>query len=158
MQHTVKKVIFVGMSALFLLFAVGASAQEKKLKKSDLPPAVQKTADEQSRGATVKGYASEREDGKLLYEVELVVNGRTRDVTMSADGAIVEVEEEVDLKSLPPAVQQGLQKKAGAGKIGKVESLSKRGTLVAYEAHVLTGNKRSEVQVGPGGESLAHPE
>src|SRR5262249_285722 len=158
MQHKMKNTIFVGTSALLLLLVAGGSAQEKKLKKSDLPPAVQKTADEQSQGATVKGYASEREDGKLLYEVELVVNGRTRDVTMSADGAVVEVEEEVSFKSLPPAVQQGLQKKAGAGKIGKVGALTKRGTLVAYEAHVLTGNKRSEVQVGPGGESLAHPE
>jgi len=158
MRSRMNMPVFAGMLVFIVLAAAGGSAQEKKLKKSDLPPAVQKTADEQSQGATVKGYASEREDGKLLYEVELVVNGHTRDVTMSADGAVVEVEEEVNLKSLPPAVQQGLQKKAGAGKIGKVESLTKRGTLVAYEAHVLTGNKRSEVQVGPGGESLAHPE
>jgi len=152
------KAILAGVSAMIMLSLMDASAQEKKLKKSDLPPAVQKTADEQSKGATVKGYASEREDGKLLYEVELEVNGRTRDVTMSADGAVLEVEDQVDFKSLPAPVRLGLKKKAGAGKIGKVESLTKRGTLVAYEAHVLTGNKRSEVQVGPGGEPLAHPE
>ena len=151
-------IVFVLPVLAMLLVGDSAYAQEKKLKKSDLPPAVQKTADEQSKGATVKGYASEKEDGKLLYEVELTVSGHSKDVTMSVDGSIVEVEEEVALDKLPDAVQQGLKKKAAAGKITKVESLTKHNTLVAYEAHVLTGKKRSEVQVGPDGKDLAHPE
>jgi hypothetical protein len=56
------------------------------------------------------------------------------------------------------AVQYALKKRAGNGTIGKIESLTKRGKLVAYEAHVKTGAKRSEIQVGPNGEKLAHPE
>ena len=46
----------------------------------------------------------------------------------------------------------------GTGTIGKIESLTKGGKLVAYEAHVKTGTKRSEIQVGPNGEKLARPE
>jgi hypothetical protein len=45
-------------------------AQEKKIQRSDLPPAMQKTVDEQSKGATVKGFSTEVEDGKKIYEVE----------------------------------------------------------------------------------------
>ncbi len=146
------------LMALALLFVVAASAQEKKIKKSDLPAAVQKTADEQSKGATVKGYNSEVEDGKTIYEVELTVNGHSRDVSISPAGEVVEVEEEVALESLPVEVRDGLQKKAGAGKITKVESLTKKGKLVAYEAQVRTNGKKSEVQVGPDGKPLAHPE
>jgi hypothetical protein len=136
----------------------GVSAQEKKLKKSDLPPAVQKTADEQSQGATIKGYSSEMDQGKLVYEVEMTVNGHSRDVSIAKDGSVLEIEEEVALDSLPAPVRGALEKKAGAGKITKVESLTKQTTLVAYEAHVLTGSKRSEIQVGPEGKALAHPE
>jgi hypothetical protein len=44
------------------------------------------------------------------------------------------------------------------GRIGKVEPLTKAGKLVAYEAVVKMGTKRSEVQVGPDGRKLAHPE
>ena len=77
---------------------------------------------------------------------------------MDKSGNIVEIEEEVTMDSLPAAVQEGLRKAAGAGTIGKIESLTKRGKLVAYEAHVKNGAKRSEVQVGPNGEKLAHPE
>jgi hypothetical protein len=62
------------------------------------------------------------------------------------------------VQGLPPAVKAGLEKAAGSGKIGKLESLTKNGTLVAYEAVVRTGTKRAEVQVGPDGKKLAHPE
>ncbi|HYR31881.1 MAG TPA: hypothetical protein VEO93_08155 [Gemmatimonadales bacterium] len=148
------------VAALLLTFAVAAqaAAQDKKLKRSDLPPAVGKTADTQSVGATVRGYSSETEDGQLSYEVALTVNGHARDVSIAPDGTVLEIEEEVAFDSLPAAVRAGLTQAAGAGKIGKVESLTKKGAIVAYEAHVLTGTKRSEVQVGPDGKPLAHPE
>ena len=151
--------LIVSASFLLTLFlAVSASAQEKRLKKSDLPPAVQKTADEQSKGATVRGYSSEMEEGKLQYEVEMTVNGHSRDVSIAPDGSVLEIEEQVALDTLPAAVREGLQKEAGGRKITKVESLTKHGTLVAYEAQVRAGNKWSEVQVSPGGKPLAHPE
>jgi hypothetical protein len=145
-----------------LLFAVlgatQAAAQEKRIKRSDLPPAVQKTADEQSRGATVRGYASEVDGGKLEYEVQLTVNGHSRDVSIAPDGSVLEVEEEVAQADLPAAVREGLQQLAGAGTITRVESITKQGAIAAYEAQVRTGTKRSEVQVGPDGRPLAHPQ
>ena len=135
-----------------------AVAQEKKIKREQLPPAVEKTVARESQGATINGFATEIEDGKRLYEVELTVDGHSKDISMDKDGNIVEVEAEVAMDSLPAAVQEGLRKAAGSGTIGKIESLTKKGKLVAYEAHVKTGTKGSEVQVGPNGEKLAHPE
>jgi hypothetical protein len=157
MRQTRWVILAITTLAMFFM-AANASSQKKKLKKSDLPPAVQKTADEQSQGATVKGYSSEMDQGKLVYEVELTVSGHSKDVSISKDGSVVEVEEEVALDSLPVPVREALEKKAGAGKITKIESLTKHNTLVAYEAQVRTGGKRSEIQVGPDGKALAHPE
>ena len=135
-----------------------AVAQEKKIKREQLPPAVEKTVARESQGATINGFATEIENGKRLYEVELTVDGHSKDISMDKTGSIVEVEEEVAMDSLPTDVQDGLKKAAGAGTIGKIESLTKNGKLVAYEAHVKTGTKRSEIQVGPNGEKLAHPQ
>ena len=146
-------ILFVAVAAIWI-----AHAQERKLKREQLPPAVQKTVDTESQGATIKGFATEVEKGKRLYEVELSVDGRTKDVSMDRNGNVVEVEQEVTIESLPNAVQDGLRKAAGAGTITKVESLTKSGKLVAYEAQVKTGKKRSEIQVGPNGEKLPHPE
>jgi uncharacterized membrane protein YkoI len=150
------------MAFLVMTFALGSAlsvfGQEKKVKQSELPPAVQKTAEEQSKGATVKGYSQEKEDGQVVYEVALVVNGHGKDISIDGQGNVIEVEEEVDLKSLPAEVREGLQKQAGKSAIGKVESLTKRGTLVAYEAQVKNGKKHSEIQVGPDGKPLDHKE
>ena len=149
-------------AALPLLLAVvlgsPASAQERKVQRSELPAAVQRAAAEQSKGATVRGYSSETENGQVVYEVEMTVHGHSRDVTLDSTGNVLEVEEQVMLDSLPEAVRTGLKGLAGSGTITNVESLTKRGTLVAYEAHVHTGDKRSEIQVGPDGKPLAHPE
>ena len=141
------------------LLAVGAAqAKEKSLKKSDLPSAVQKTADEQSKGAAVHGYSSEVEDGKLEYEVEMTINGHSRDVSIAPDGRVLEIEEAVSMSDLPAAVRDGLTANAGSGSVTKVESVTKDGKLVAYEAQIRTGAKHSEIQVGPDGKLLTHPE
>jgi hypothetical protein len=150
--------LFVVMAAGGLLLAGGASAQEKKIKRSDLPPAVEKTVAAQSAGATIRGFSTEKEKGQILYEVEMTVNGHTKDISMAADGSIVEIEEQVALDSLSPEIKAGLQAKAGKGKILKVESLTKKDKLVAYEAQVETNGKKSEVQVGPDGKPLDHEE
>jgi uncharacterized membrane protein YkoI len=139
-------------------FLTTAQAQEKKIKREELPAAVEKTVSEQSQGATIKGFSTEVEQGKTLYEVEFTVNGHGKDISMEKDGKIVEVEEEVAMDSLPPEVKAGLTKAAGSGTISKVETLTKQGKLVAYEADVKNGLKRSEVQVGPKGNKLAHEE
>ena len=135
-----------------------ASGQEKKIKRSDLPPAVEKAMAEVSKGAAIKGFSKETENGKTTYEVEMVVNGHSRDVEMEPNGTVAEVEEEVALDSLPAEVKEGLNAKAAGGKILKVESLTKKGKLVAYEAHIEAGGKRHEIQVGPDGKPLDHEE
>ena len=146
------------ISAVAVLAAMSAVAQEKKIKRSDLPPAVEKTVAAQSAGATVKGFSKENENGQTYYEAEMVINGHSKDILIDANGAIVEVEEEVAMNALPPEVKSGLQAKAGEGKLVKVESITKKDKLVAYEAQVTKDGKKSEIQVGPGGKPLDHEE
>ena len=141
-----------------ICLASASLAAERKIAKSDLPAAVAKTAAQQSAGATVTGYSKGTEDGKLEYEVQMTFNGHSKDVTIAPEGKLIETEEQVSLGDLPANVKAALQSKAGKGKINKVESLTKNGALVAYEARVVTAGKHSEVQVGPNGQALAHEE
>jgi hypothetical protein len=148
----------LAFATIGLLLAGTASAQEKKIMRTDLPPAVEKTVAAQSEGATIRGFSSEKEKGQTFYEVEMTVNGHSKDVLIAADGTVAEVEEQVALGSLPADVKAGLQAKAGKGQILEVESITKKGKLVAYEAKVETNGKKSEVQVGPDGKPLDHEE
>jgi uncharacterized membrane protein YkoI len=149
------RIIAVSVTAFALTVAASA---EKKIERSALPPAVEKTVQAQSQGATIKGFTSETEDGVFLYEVQMTVNGHGRDISIAKDGTVLEVEDEVALNTLPAAVQSALTAKAAGAKITKVETLTKKGKLVAYEAATLKGTKKSEIQVGPNGEKLAHEE
>jgi uncharacterized membrane protein YkoI len=133
-------------------------AADKKITRAQLPAAVERTVAQQSRGAVIKGFSTEQEASKTVYEMELTVNGHGKDISMDAHGNVLEIEEEVALASVPADVQAGLTKAAGTGKIVKIESLTKQGKLVAYEADVQSGKKRREIQVGPQGQKLAHPE
>ena len=135
-----------------------AVAQEKKIERSTLPPAVEKTVQAQSKGATIKGFTTERENGKRTYEAEMVVNGHSRDIEIAENGTLNEMEDEVAFSSLPAKVQSALTAKAAGAKITKVESLTKKDKLVAYEAAITKGTKKSEIQVGPDGGKLLHEE
>jgi hypothetical protein len=141
-----------------VLLGTVAFTQERKIQRSELPAAVEKTVAAQSQGATIRGYSAEKENGKTYYEAELMVNGHSRDILIEANGTIAEVEEQIAFESLPAPVRDGLLAEAGKGKLLKVESITKHDKLVAYEARVLTGAKKSEVQVGPDGKPLDHEE
>ena len=147
---------------LLALLAVASLAvaedQEKEITRTDLPPAVEKTVAAVSQGATIKGFSREVENGQTLYEVEMTVQGHSKDVNIDSSGSVVEVEEQVEMGSLPAAVRLGLQARAGNGKITKIESLTKHNKLVAYEAQVRTDGKKSEIQVGPDGKPHEHEE
>jgi hypothetical protein len=151
------KLVLLTVAFLALCCAPNTFGQESRVKRADLPAAVRATVDRESAGATIKGYSKERENGKTAYEVELVANGMTRDIMMDASGNVLEVEQQVTFESLPSPVQSALKAAAGKGTIGVIESLTKNGNLVAYEAHIKGGRTR-EVQVGPNGEKLTRKE
>lgn len=155
---TISRAIAVAAATMLFPIFVFSQEQEKKIPRSDLPPAVEKTVAEQSKNAEIRGFSEEKENGQTFYEAELIVNGHSKDVLVDVNGTMVEVEEQVPIESLPPAVREGLQAKAGSGKLTKVEKLTKKDKLVAYEAKVLTNGKKSEVQVGPEGKPLNHEE
>lgn len=144
--------------AFSAILATDANAVETRISRDKLPEAVGKTADEQSQGATVRGYSKESENGQIEYEVEMTVSGHSKDVSIAPDGRVLEVEEEVALDALSPQVRKGLEAKAAGAKINNVESLTKNGKIVAYEAHLAKLGKHSEVQVGPEGKPLDHAE
>jgi hypothetical protein len=146
------------MFAVSIFLTISASSQERTIDRSQLPPAVEAAVAAQSRGATVRGFSEEKEKGQTYYEAKLTVGGHSKDVLMDAQGNVVEIEEQVAIDSLPAAVRDGLRAKAGSGRLGKVESITKRGKLVAYEARVIRDGKKSEIQVGPDGKALDHKE
>ena len=151
-----KQNLVVTMLVTCVLCVLAAHAQdsEKKVKMRDLPEPVRKTVQEQSKGATIRGLARETENGQTSYEVKLKINGHNKDVLIDPNGGVLAVEEQVSLNALPPAVKAELERRAGKGRISTVESITRNGVLVEYEAQVRTAGKRSEIKVSADGKSI----
>src|SRR5436190_7809004 len=127
------------------MLLLGAAAAQQPRAKIKVPPAVQKTVDEQSQGATIRGLSKEVENGKTQYELELTINGHTRDMIIDPSGAILLVEEDIALDSLTPAVRAEVEKNIGQAKLLRLETVTKGGALTGYEATISKAGKRSGI-------------
>ena len=141
--------------AVFCVAIVSSAASaERRVKRSDLPAPVQEAIARESAGGTVRAVSAETKNGEMYYEAELTLGGHSKDILFDRNGAIVEVEEEVALQSLPDVVRLKLIAEAGHGKIVRVESIIQAGRLFAYEAQIKTGAKKAEIQVSPEGQLI----
>jgi hypothetical protein len=127
------------LTVLLAIVALGSSAmaQERKgkgLQLKDLPAAVQKTVQANLNGGDIKNIAKEKEDGVEQYEVETVLNGKARDFDVDSKGALLVVEEQTAIDVIPAAAKAGILKKVGDGKLGTIETFSKPGQPMMYEA------------------------
>src|ERR1022692_4759871 len=103
---------------LTLAVAGGVQTCALPISVKDLPTAVQKTVQEQTKGAEIKNISKETEKGVTQYEVETMVNGEHRDFNVDTKGGLVVVEEETAIDSIPAAAKAAIEKKVGAGKLG----------------------------------------
>jgi hypothetical protein len=135
--------------ALGLAVSVAAQGAAKSIKQSKLPSAVQRTVEEQSAGATVTGYSSDKVDGVVTYRMDLVAEGLTRGIVMDADGTVLSVEQEVAWSELPADMQKNFENVSSKGKLGAVSTVSTNGSLVAYQALLIVNGERHHVRVKP---------
>jgi hypothetical protein len=123
--------------AMVLVLGGSAMAQEKKEKSlqiKDLPAAVQKTVQDNLKGAQIKSIGKEKEDGIEQYEVETVLNGKSRDFNVDSKGTLLVVEETTTIDAIPAAAKAGILKKVADGKLDEVETFTKPGQPAMYEA------------------------
>src|SRR4029077_12977403 len=72
---------------------------------SKLPAPVRATIEAETKNATLKHVGKETEKGKVQYEVETLVNGKSRDLLVDPSGKVLEVEEQIAVDAAPAPVQ-----------------------------------------------------
>ena len=68
-----------------------------------------------------------REDGVLFYEVDVKWQGRELEVEVTADGVLGEIQEDVELKTLPKPVADSIKAVLDQAKVRKIEKHDIRG-------------------------------
>jgi hypothetical protein len=141
---------------LMLVLSVGrnALAAEHSVVCNTLPSAVRQKAKLALDGATVRECIRDISKGRTTYELETVKNGYSKDITFDPDGNVIEIEEQIDFASQPPLVAAAIQRKKGAGPIGKIESVTRGGTVISYETTVTRDGKPHEIAFRPDGSAM----
>ena len=130
--------------------STGSQKATPRVDLSKYPAAVRSTIEAETKNATLKGISKETEKGKVQYEVETLVNGKSRDLLVDPSGKVIEVEEEIAVDTAPAPVQAALNAR---GKVLKLERVT-RATATSYEASVSSKNgKKSSVALNADGKS-----
>jgi hypothetical protein len=102
---------------------------------TELPAAVKDAFKKSYPKATIRGTAKETEDGKTVYEVESVENGKARDLMYNADGTVISIEEEMNAADLPAPVAAALKKLYPKATISVAEKVTE-GKTIQYELQI----------------------
>ncbi len=142
-----------------LTYAAGYAG---KSSKTVLPAAVKAAIAKLYPQAVIEEIEIE-EEGIKVYEIELKHNGSELELTIAADGTILEVESEVVIENLPNAVQAAIIKAAAGAKIEEVKKevtywivkLHKlKKSVTTYEAELLRDGKEIEIEIAADGSIL----
>src|SRR4051812_45792382 len=94
-----KKLIVALLAGMLSIGGIGrAMADEdegghehQSVTMAELPAAAQKTLKREAKGGKIEELRKEtRKDGMVVYEAEVVKNGKGNDIEVSADGKVIE--------------------------------------------------------------------
>ncbi len=121
---------------------------ERKVKEDQVPEAALKTLKRMARNAKITEFAEEIEYGHTFYEGSWKTrSGANMDVLVTKAGALVEIEQQIETKRLPAAVQKAARKAAGKD----AELTCEKKTMILYEIKFRKGDSRHELLLTPDG-------
>ena len=91
--------VIIGLGSIGVPVYGGTDKDENKQKvaMTDLPPAVQKTIQDNLGGGTITETAKETKDGKTYYEAEVKRSGGEKvEIKVAEDGKLINVGQEED--------------------------------------------------------------
>lgn len=148
LTYTFARVALIAVAVSLL--SLTALAQEKKITAKDVPVAVTTAFKNSYPRATIRGYAQEKEHGKVFYEIESREGTTRRDILYNADGTVAEIEESIAVTDLPANAQQAIHQKYPRGVILLAEKTT-AGDKIGYEVSIRNGKKRAAMEFDAGG-------
>ncbi|VGO20990.1 PepSY domain-containing protein [Pontiella sulfatireligans] len=146
------KVIRLGLAAL-AVGAVSAWAGGKAIKADQLPAAVVAAANAACPGGTIKDIEKEKDDGAVVYEVEMTAGGKGCDLKIAADGTVLETEQQVAVEDLPKKVQATLASFANAA-VKKAELVKEKDAAALYEINIVMTGQAMELKINEKGQII----
>jgi len=148
---------------------------EKKLSIGEMPEAVKTTILAEAKGRTIEDIETEIEDGRTIYEAEVIIDGQETDIKVATDGTLLgkEVEDEdddedmddvddeededdeqqVSIDQVPAAVKATILAEAKGKTIEEFVTETEDGRTI-YEAEVIIDGQETDIKVAADGTLL----
>jgi len=141
-MKTTLKLIAGATLAMLVTLAV---AQEK-LDASKLPPKVSEAVKARFPGATITQVTKETENGEVVYDIEMTKDGKKHEMDCKEDGTLVDIQNEIAVKDLPPAAVTSIKSKYPNCTIKEVGEIlvvkDKKETRDHFEVLIDTADKK----------------
>jgi uncharacterized membrane protein YkoI len=122
--------------------AMGAEdAKEGKVPLDKVPKAVLKAVRDKFKGAELVNAQTEKEDGKLIYEIIINDKGQNVDVSVTPEGKIISFERTIATKELPRPVIEAINKKYPQAEFKRIEEFTEEEKM-NYEVLLVTDDKK----------------
>lgn len=105
-------------------------------------------------GAKITKVEREREHGVLVFEAKWVKDGTAHEAEVTADGALIEIEETIPADKAPAAVRAAIAKHFGS----KARVTVEKKMIVVYEAKAKIDGKEKELLIFPTGRVHEEPD
>ncbi|MDO8333669.1 MAG: PepSY-like domain-containing protein [Nitrosomonas sp.] len=150
------KTQFLITAILFtFLIASGQVNASEEVGKHQVPKTVLEAFDKAYPNAKEVEFEKEMIEGKAVYEVEYKENGKEYEILYDSDGAILQKEETIDVKSLPEGVVQAIFQAHPKATIEEAKKVMKHdGTVTGYEVEIKTEGKELELELDTYGKIL----
>jgi len=150
-EHSMNIVRSSLIAVICLAFSsVTRADDEEKVPLDKLPAKIKEAVKAKFPDAEQVSAEKEKEDGKILFEVNVKNKGKVVEITLTEDGKIVELETEITVADLPKAVTEAFEKKYPKATVTKVEEVI-AGEKTKYELLITFGEKKLEVSFDPKG-------
>jgi uncharacterized membrane protein YkoI len=172
------------MAVVCLALCIGAVATKRAMDREtevsikEVPAAVKVTLLAEAKGGTIEEIEMETENGRTVYEADVIIDGQEVEIQVAPDGTLLgkeiedndegdddddegddddededEDEEEVSLDDVPAAVKATILKEAAGAEIEEVDKETEDGQTV-YEAEFEADGKEIEIEVATDGTLL----
>ena len=131
----------VVLGALTAAMARADEEKEQKVPLDKVPKAVIDAVKAKFEDAELVSAQTEKEDGKLVYEINLKHKGHKIEVSVTPKGKIVSIEKTIAIKDLPKAVSEAVEAKYPKATIKVAEEVTE-GEKVSYEIQLVTADKK----------------
>src|SRR5579864_5781571 len=149
MSKTIATVGMIALAAIVLSAAVAlADDKEEKIPPDKLPAKILEAIKGRFPKAEITSAEKEKEDGKIVYDIELKSDGKKYEMDILEDGTIIEIEKEVAVNKLPDGAAKTIEEKYPKSKILEVMEVNKvegkKETPQHYEVTIETADKKKK--------------